>query len=185
MGMVQHYFASKNEMLLFALDTLKEHLTQRVGQRISDLPDPTAPHALVRTMLLEMLPLDEERRADALVGFAFLAQAAVRPKVAGVLHENFAQLEQFISEQIRLTQQAGIIGRQGDPERETMALLALVDGLTLHVLAGQRDAKAALALVDQYLDRLFSTDSGRPAESSSGLLVGHAGAQPPTDGDSA
>jgi AcrR family transcriptional regulator len=159
MGMVQHYFASKDEMLLFALDTLNEHVTQRVAERMSVLPDPPSPSALVRTLLLELLPLDEERRADALVGFAFLAQAAVRPKIAGVLRQSFAQLQEFVSEQIRQARDAGDLDTDADPDQEAKALLALTDGLSIHVLAGQRGHEEALVLLDHHLNHVFSPAS--------------------------
>jgi len=161
MGLVQHYFATKDEMLLFALDTLNEHVSQRVAERVAALPDPDSPRSLVRAVLLEMLPLDEERRDDAVVGFAFLAQAGVQPKVAGALRDSFAQLENFVSGEIRRSQEAGESPAGLDPERERVTLLALLDGLTVHILAGQRNPETALAVLDYHLDHLFSVASIR------------------------
>lgn len=159
MGMVQHYFAGKDEMLLFALETLNDHVTQRVAESIRVLPSPHDPRALVRVVLVEMLPLDEERRDDAIVGLAFLAQAAMHPKIAGILRASVAQLEEFISGQIRRAQEGGEIHGDRDAVRETGTLLALADGLTAHILAGQRTLEAALVALDEYLGHLFSPAS--------------------------
>jgi len=161
MGLVQHYFATKDEMLLFALDTLNQHVSQRVAARVAALPDPNEPRALVRAVLLEMLPLDPERRDDAVVGFAFLAQAAVRPAIANTLQASFAQLQDFVAGEIHRAQEAGETQAGLDPERETLTLLALLDGLTVQVLAGQGSPEAALAVLEYYLDHLFPAASTR------------------------
>jgi len=161
MGLVQHYFAGKDEMLLFALDTLNQHVSHRVAARVAALPDPNDPRALVRAVLLEMLPLDQERRDDAVVGFAFLAQAAVRPTIATTLQASFAQLQDFVSAELRRFQEAGESQVDLDPERETLTLLALLDGLTVQVLAGQYSAETALAVLDFHLDHLFAAASTR------------------------
>ncbi len=161
MGLVQHYFASKDEMLLFALDTLNQHVSQRVAERVAALPDPDAPRSLVRAVLLEMLPLDQERRDDAVVGFAFLVQAAMRPAIATTLQASFAQLQDFVSAEIRRAREAGETRAGLDSERETLTLLALLDGLTVQVLAGQGSPETALAVLDYHLDHLFSTASTR------------------------
>lgn len=159
MGLVQHYFASKDAMLLFALDTLNQHISQRVAERVAALPHPDAPRSLVRAVLLEMLPLDRERRDDAVVGFAFLAQAAVRPTIATILQASFAQLQGFVAGEIQRAQDAGETRADLDPERETLTLLALLDGLTAQVLAGQRSPETGLAVLEYHLDHLFSVAS--------------------------
>ena len=161
MGLVQHYFAGKAKMLLFALDTLYQHVSHRVAERVAALPDPNEPRALVRAVLLEMLPLDQERRDDAVVGFAFLAHAAVRPTIATTLQASFAQLEDFVSGEIYRAQQAGESRAGLDPERETLTLLALLDGLTAQVLAGQRSPETGLAVLEYHLDHLFPAASTR------------------------
>lgn len=160
-GLVQHYFASKDEMLLFALDTLNQRVSQRVAARVAALPNPDAPRSLVRTVLLEMLPLDQERRDDAVVGFAFLAQAAVRPAIASTLQASFAQLQGFVSGEIQRAQEAGETQAGLDPERETLTLLALLDGITAQILAGQRSPETGLAVLEYHLDDLFPAASTR------------------------
>ena len=45
---------------------------------------------------------------------------------------------------------------KGDPTREAVTLLALADGLMLHLLVGQLEPDEALAALDAQLDRVFS-----------------------------
>jgi hypothetical protein len=50
-----------------------------------------------------------------------------------------------------------------DARTEVAALLALANGLTAGVLAGQRTAEEATAILHAQLDRLFGTQqAGRP-----------------------
>src|SRR5262245_30974992 len=71
MGMVQHYFADKDAMVLFALKTM----TDQYGQRLGQLPDD--PIQRVRAVLVAGLPLTDEQRLEARVAVTFLAHAPV------------------------------------------------------------------------------------------------------------
>ena len=75
MGQVQHYFSSKDDMLLYAFGML----SWRVEARLLAGP-PDGSH--IRTLFLQMLPLDDERREEAQVTVAFMARAAVSPTFA-------------------------------------------------------------------------------------------------------
>jgi AcrR family transcriptional regulator len=164
MGLVQHYFATKDQMLLFALGTLDQRVTQRVAERIATLPDPTDARALTRAVLLEMLPVDEDRHSDAVIGFAFFAQAATRPAIATALRLSVAQLQAFVGEQICHAQAVGQAAAILDPAREATALLALADGLAMQVLVAARSPEMVLMVLDDHLDRLFSSPSKNGAE---------------------
>jgi len=155
MGLVQHYFTSKDEMLLFSIDALNERVTERVAQHLGSTAGSHTPRALVRTVLIEMLPLDEERRVEAHVGLAFLARAAVHPGVAAALLAKFDQLHQFVVEQVSCTQASGDARGDWDPELETAELLALLEGLAAHILAGCRPPETALELFDRRLNAIL------------------------------
>ena len=153
-GMVQHYFRTKDEMMVFALDMVSAGVKARLeagDQRVV----PT-PRDLVRALLLQMLPLDEQRSTEGKVALAFLSYAAVRPHVAAELRQNTAQMRAFFADQIRATSPAE---RGVDPERAATALLALVDGLGVHVLGGHYSPDDALAALDQYLDSILPAEA--------------------------
>jgi AcrR family transcriptional regulator len=156
MGQVQHYFATKDQMLGFALDVVSERVAERIGQRVAALPDGGDPHSLVRAILVELLPLDEGRRLEAYVGFAFLARAVAQPGIADGLRRQHRQLREFVAGQIAAGR--SVPGPDLDPDREAVALLALVDGLAAHVLADESAQPAALAAFDGHLRRLFRED---------------------------
>jgi len=157
MGQVQHYFRTKDEMLRFALDAVSERVAERIGLRIAALTTDGRgnPHVLVRAVLVELLPLDEARRLEAYVGFAFLTRATVQPGIAAGLRQQYRQLHDFVAGQIRDGQRAGRTPAEFDPDREAVALLALVDGLAAHVLVDKDAQPAALAAFEGHLRRLF------------------------------
>jgi TetR/AcrR family transcriptional regulator, transcriptional repressor of bet genes len=147
MGMVQHYFADKEEMVLFALDSMTEQVGRRIGAAFAALPDDADPLRRVRAVLEQMLPLDDERRVEAQVAATFLARAPVDPSIAQYLRSGYAEGHAYLAGQLCA---AGI----ADAEREASALFALADGLTAHTLAGHHDPAEALAVLDAHLARL-------------------------------
>lgn len=154
-GMVQHYFGTKDELMLFALDLVSQGVQARLARRAESLGDDPAPRTLVRSLLVEILPLDAERAAEGRVSLAFLAYAAVHPHVGAGLSESIGQMRAFIADRIRAAQAAGEATTAIDPDHAATALLALVDGLGVHVLAGHYSPDDALAVFDAHLDTIF------------------------------
>jgi AcrR family transcriptional regulator len=148
-GMVQHYFRTKDEMMLFALAVVSERTEARIAAAVSALgPSPT-PASLLRAMLLEILPLDEERRADGKVALAFMAYSAVRPKVAAEQRKGSAGLRDFVA-----TLLPG-----ADPVPSATSLLAMVEGLGIYLLGDVCTVPEALSVLDAALERLFASGS--------------------------
>ncbi len=155
-GMVQHYFRTKDQMLQFALDVISERGEQRINAGFTMLGVDPSPKDLVRTLLIEMLPIDDARRLEAHIAVAFGARAAAAPSIAARLREQCAQLLEFLAAQLRIAQQAGQVSTQLDPDCAARGLLALIDGLAMHALMLSNTAEQSLAVFDHYLDRLFS-----------------------------
>ncbi|RKR85982.1 TetR family transcriptional regulator [Micromonospora pisi] len=148
-GMVQHYFRTKDEMMAFALDVVRDRNQVRVTEALARLGEQPPPRLLLRTMIATLLPLDEHTRADGRVALAFLAYTAVRPAAASALREETAQLVGFI---------AGLLpGR--NPDADAAGLLALMEGLGVYLLGGQYTAEQALGALDAQLDLLFGSSA--------------------------
>ena len=145
MGMVQHYFSDKEEMVLFALRSMTEHVSARMGAALAAVPD--EPLRRVRAVLVETLPLDDERRVEAQVAATFLAHAPVDPRIAEYLKAGYAEGHAYLTEQLAA---AGV----SDAAREASLLFAVNDGLTVHTLAGHLEPDEALAILDGHLARL-------------------------------
>jgi AcrR family transcriptional regulator len=150
-GMVQHYFRTKDEMMAFALQVVRERSEARLTAAAAALgPDPS-PRQVLRTVVAGVLPADEPRRADGRVALAFLAYTAVRPEAAAPLRADTAQMLAFVAGQIRAGgPRAGI-----DPDTAAVGLLALMEGLGVHLLGGHYGPETALAALDAHLDTIF------------------------------
>ncbi|WP_306210388.1 TetR/AcrR family transcriptional regulator [Actinoplanes sp. RD1] len=146
LGMVQHYFRTKAEMMLFAMAAVRERGEARVSAAVAALGDNPAPRDLLRTIITTVLPLSDEARSDGKVALAFLAYSAVRPEAAAALHLDTTQL---------LAHVASMIPTQR-PEQDAAGLLAIMEGLGVYLLGGHYSPEQALAALDAYLDKIYS-----------------------------
>ena len=87
MGSVRHFFASHDQLLLFAVEALVEQARRRIE---AGTPARMAllaagrPLAAVAALLEEVVPLDAERQTEAKVWAAFTTPPATSPEVATI-----------------------------------------------------------------------------------------------------
>ncbi|WP_250034845.1 TetR family transcriptional regulator [Paractinoplanes maris] len=141
---LQYYFGSRDDLLLGALDLLNRDGEAEAQQRVAALGATPAPREVLRSILLELLPLDESRRQRQLVHAAyfvrFLADDGLRERIRDTPPELEALIALLLPEQHR---------------DEADFLLAGAAGLQGAVLLGQMSAERAVELIDRQLDRLF------------------------------
>jgi len=154
-GLVQAYFRSKDELLLFAAEQLADRLRSRVEAALAHGDG-------VKERLLYGMSViggaDEEYPTEGRVWLAFLARATVHPR----LREVHAAGEREIRERCRLAfeiaRDLGEVPGDIDPEAEARSLTAFADGLALQravepdVITGD-EVRARLR---HYLDRVFT-----------------------------
>jgi hypothetical protein len=104
------------------------------------------------------MPVDERRRAEATIAFSFLALGLGDPALARVQRLHFTRMyELCLSLAAHLTPNGSAPhGGASEGAVETLAgrLHALVDGLTVHVLAGHLTPGEMVRRLDDYLDEL-------------------------------
>ncbi|ADB48690.1 TetR/AcrR family transcriptional regulator [Conexibacter woesei] len=154
-GTVQHYFRSKDEMLLFAFRQTGSDLTER-AERIARRA--LSVRAAIRGILLELLPLDARREAEARVGIAFAAHAMTAPRLAGVLRDDLDELRRELAD-------AFAQAKVADPPQAASAAMALVDGLATQLLFGSAafGADDAVAVLDAHLEHALARRRRRRA----------------------
>ncbi|MEV7234059.1 TetR family transcriptional regulator C-terminal domain-containing protein [Streptomyces sp. NPDC051020] len=123
MGSLRHYFASQSELMTFALRMVIDGIEQRVAA----LPSGGDPRQHAARVLAELLPLDDQRRAENEVWLAFTARAMTDPELRALRDEGYDMLRAGCRGLV-----AGLIGPGRDPEREAARLHALLDGLAVH-----------------------------------------------------
>ncbi|MER5650238.1 TetR/AcrR family transcriptional regulator [Streptosporangium sp. NPDC002524] len=154
LGAVQHYFPSKDELLRHVIDYLSEQVTARIMAGLGDLGDAFSERSFLRLMAAEMLPLDARRRAERRVVQAFGVRAADAPHLADPLREGYHWLHDKVAELIGQAQRSGELRPDLDAEHESIALLAMIEGLAFDILLGVRDPDQAMRSVHYHLDRL-------------------------------
>lgn len=160
MGAVQRCFRTKEDMLLFALEHISQRVGERANQRIAAASTPQAASILLSHTLAELALLDEESKTQAHVWPAFVTCAPGNQKLAAVLHDTYAKLHDVVAWLIRYGQDTQEIPQHLDPDREAHTLLALADGLTVHVLAGRHSPATALAILQRGIGHLLEDAVG-------------------------
>lgn len=158
LGQLQHYFSSRAEMLTFAMEFTSEQTSDRVRRGLSLLEQPPHPRDVLRLTLTELLPLRPDSRATSRMNAAYVLEAmhdpSLREQVGLGLRDGRAMVERLI----RQAMSSGQIRPDRDPVVETdlvLALTGLAPLLDLDVI----EPRAALAAIDQHLDRLFGPAS--------------------------
>lgn len=143
-GALRHYFATRDELLAFACEQVIEQVTARIEAMPTDGPT----HDVVRRILLETMPVDAARHTEAAIAFGFLALGLGDPALARVQRLHFTSMFDLCVRAV-----AALAPDLADAARRTPArrLHAVVDGLTVHVLAGHLTAAEMVAELDVFL----------------------------------
>lgn len=157
LGALQHYFSSKDDMLVFTLELIGQEAERRVRDRLADLAGPPSPEAVVRETLAEMLPLSLESRTGLLVHVAYLARAVHDQRLRAVTIDGIWPLRDLLAEMLRRAAEASPLAPGRDPDTEAMTLICLAEGVTNYVLLETLTVAEGQHLVDAHLARLFGT----------------------------
>ncbi|GIH99228.1 TetR/AcrR family transcriptional regulator [Planobispora takensis] len=164
-GSVRHYFTDHAELMVFAMQAMRERLTRRLVAHADRLLDPAAGvaapaerRAAVERMLAELLPLDEERRRETVVWLAFVTAARTRPELQRHVSELYDGTLALVTRVLDGARQAGRLAEGADVPLEARRLCALLDGLaTQGVLHPGRLVPAdMLGVLRRHLDTLVA-----------------------------
>ena len=144
---VRYVFPTQASMREHTITLVFDRTSERIDAVPTDLPARERAHRI----LLELLPLDDERVIELDVylalGNAALTDAALRPALDRVVREMRQWSEDIL----------GSLGvPAADREYEARRLHALIDGLAMHVvrLAPGESGDWAIAVLDRHLDGL-------------------------------
>jgi AcrR family transcriptional regulator len=154
MGAVQHYFSSKDEMLLFALDHMRARVIARLSSELVATQGP-GNRDYMWAASRAMLPLDQASREEAIVNVAFVAAAMANPSYQDLLRQGYDRLLQVWRDQMRSASDAGRLAKGIDPDAAAPELFFLVQGLIGPVLIGAISTAEAEAILERKLAALF------------------------------
>lgn len=154
-GMVQHYFSTKDEMLLFALRWVGEEFAGRITEKIRALPEPRDPHQVIWIILSERLPLHPRSRVHVQALITWLGRGVANPDLAGYMRDGTRELRDYLAGQLGQAQQAGHVSDRIHPQHTADGLLALTDGLSSHLLQDLHTPQAAKTILAESLNHIF------------------------------
>jgi AcrR family transcriptional regulator len=150
MGSLRHYFASQAELMVFAFRTVVDRIESRLA-RLEPEPDP---RRRAERVLAELLPLDDERRAENEVWLAFTSRAMVDPALRALRDVGYDALRAGCRAILTDLSAAGLA--PVDVPAETERLHALLDGLAVHAIMRPdiHTAESLRAALARHLDAL-------------------------------
>jgi AcrR family transcriptional regulator len=150
-GLVTHYFASKEEILIAAIEQVRAVVAQgRSTLRELDAGAPT-----LRGFILSMLPLDDTRRLCWRVWLSLWNQAGTNDVLAREWRRVADISRRQIRDHMEEARREGHLRSDIDFEVEVTTLFSLVYGLALDVAARDgRQVEVAVQVVDSWLEKL-------------------------------
>ena len=127
---MQHYFPSRGDLIVFAMETV----VARARQRIGALDQTTPPRLAIQAFLEQFLPLDAPRRLEAEIWFALTSDDQANPAIATHRREVDEALGGAVRSAVEALCRVGQLAPHRDPETEAVRLHALLDGLALQAI---------------------------------------------------
>jgi TetR/AcrR family transcriptional repressor of bet genes len=124
-GVIAHYFADRDELLLYAY-----RLALQREDAVATIRDGDPVNSLV-ALLIRALPIDETSSLDYRIFLGLLGRLADRPDLAASLASDHADYETRILKAVQTAITAGAIRTSLSPESLAEMLSIYVDGLTV------------------------------------------------------
>jgi AcrR family transcriptional regulator len=163
-GVLAHYFADKEELLAAALRLSHQRVYDRIRERTQGLLGMDA----IRVIMLEALPLDEQRMLEAQIEMSFLALALGNSGLRELQHEEFERFWDTLHYRVCEAQKLGQIWAGADPSDITHELVILVEGVSQEAVLypSRATAQRQCQTLNAVLDRLGAPARPQPSLSS-------------------
>jgi AcrR family transcriptional regulator len=129
-GVLAHYFENKDDLLAHALRL--SHT--RIRKRYDDEVEGRGPADALKAILLDNLPLEEQRDLETRIEMSFWARSLRNEALREIQHEESKGLRDLLGELIDRTRDEGAIAKKYDRDEVLSFLAALIDGISLHGL---------------------------------------------------
>jgi TetR/AcrR family transcriptional regulator, transcriptional repressor of bet genes len=154
-SLVQHYFGTKENLLIGSLDIQSARLGDHIFQLVGSLGPEASPFDRLRTVIGAFLPNDDESRTAMLLYHGFAAVALTDAKLRRAeAFQNEANLRDFIAGQLQLAAETNQLAGGIEPAVEARGIVSLMLGLSLGLLLERITTADADAVLDAHLGRL-------------------------------
>jgi AcrR family transcriptional regulator len=153
-GVLTHYFADKDDIMLSALHSSHRRIVERLRGKLAGRTGLAA----LRELLLDNLPLDDERVQESGLEIGFWSRSMTSPALLEAQRAEAEELRYLVRSLLGTAAEAGEITTAEDLDDVAERLLALVDGLSVHRLLypDRLGAERLERLLGAELDRLQS-----------------------------
>jgi AcrR family transcriptional regulator len=140
LGSVRHYFDNQAELMEFALRVNSERIHLRALDKLEELeqnPLPEDAGALVAkcaTVLEELLPLDAQRRAEAVVHMEFMLAARTDENLSDAAQDDYRATGAVVGRVVLQLLESGLMAGTPEPVDEAERLIAVLDGLSVRMV---------------------------------------------------
>ncbi|MGV9775070.1 TetR/AcrR family transcriptional regulator [Streptosporangium sp. NPDC003464] len=129
-GLVQHYFRTKDDMLLHAFSYVSTQVRGRIDEHVRTGAEHRRPISQVLAeALAELIPLDERRRAEFRVIRTFAGRALEVAELAEVDTESARALRADLARAVHNGKECGEVAADLDPWPAAIRLAAVTEGL--------------------------------------------------------
>ncbi|KMZ44257.1 MULTISPECIES: TetR family transcriptional regulator C-terminal domain-containing protein [Bacillales] len=152
LGALRHYFATQDELLMYAMQLVKERATARIAEIAAN--EEWEPKERVTKIFLELLPTNQEKMVEMEVWFAFTVYFRHKKEGFDAQHDGiYAGVRKLLDS----ADQMNLLRKELDKEMEAEKLYAVIDGLALHAyLEPQRvDGERITKVLEHHLGSLF------------------------------
>lgn len=129
-GALRHYFPSQSELYAFSMELVSERVQTRIASKKYD----GSPMEVLKKIISEVLPVDEDRRVEMEVWFVFSAKTLVDPNLKALSEESYFSMHLGFERLLQKLELSGLLREEIDVEMEVNRLHALVDGMGSHHL---------------------------------------------------
>ncbi|GAA0835854.1 TetR/AcrR family transcriptional regulator [Paenibacillus glucanolyticus] len=151
-GSMRHYFSSQAELLAFCMNLIIE----RIEKRLTSLSLKGPVFSDMKLVLMQFLPMDEDRTMEMEVWMSFVAKALIYPELRKINDEMYDGLTKACHFVIDSLVTHELAKPELDLEYEKERIYALVDGLAIHhIMRPQQLTQDKIEkIIDQHLQSL-------------------------------
>ena len=157
MGSLRYFFDSQDGLLRFAMQEVMRRVQARIeaGAAAREAAMRRGKTGEVVVALLEqVLPVDDERLAEAQIWLAFTPRALIDPHMQALRREADEGVRELCRQCLLGLSGFGLMASERNLRQETERLWALIDGLTLHLVAGHTSRRTARQVLRSHVAEL-------------------------------
>ncbi|MER5865294.1 TetR/AcrR family transcriptional regulator [Kitasatospora sp. NPDC002040] len=161
-GLLTHYFPNKRALVAYALDLLDRHAVDRPRPAAARTSPADGGLALLRAVLLDILPLTPEGVAGNRIWVGSWDAALADPELAAEHAARYRRARERLTELVALAREQGALAGEGSVEEVAAAAQGFVLGLVVQALFAPAEFPPArqVELLDRYLDGLGGPAGG-------------------------